>query len=66
MQSQTVVLPLAVPPATPMKKGIARPKFALDLVGDSGACRGEVEAPFEDCVLISRPMSRLTSAATLL
>ena len=58
MQSHTVVLPLAVPPATPMKKGMARPKLALALLGDIGvlAAIATTAAPFEDSVFIFRPM----------
>ena len=60
-----MVLPLAVPPATPMKNGIARPKLALDLLGETGVSRvnAAIEAPFEASVLIFRPIPFFASAA---
>ncbi len=63
-----MVLPLAVPPATPMKNGIARPKLALDLLGETGVPRvkAAIEAPFEASVLIFRPIPFFASAAELL
>ena len=66
MWSQTVVLPLAVPPATPIKKGICLPKLALDLEGETGVPKDTLETsePFIDgSVLICRPINLLTSLA---
>ena len=68
MKSHTVVFPLAVPPATPMKNGIARPKLALVLLGEAGVptAKAAIDAPFEASVLIFRPIPFFVSAAELL
>ena len=51
-----------------MKNGIARPKLALDLLGETGVPRvnAAIEAPFEASVLIFRPIPLFASAAELL
>jgi len=51
-----------------MKNGIARPKLALDLLGETGVPRvkAAIEAPFEPSVLIFRVIPFFASAAELL
>ena len=59
-------MPLAVPPATPMKNGIARPKLALALLlGEAGVSidAAEIKVPFDAAGFICSPIPFLKSAA---
>lgn len=64
MKSQTVVFPLAVPPATPIKKGCDRPRAGLAFDGETGKepLVTAATAPLAVSVLMCSPMTSSAAA----